>query len=470
MNTENHPPTTEKACEDISMDIIMEGQPPDVHQPQVPALLDQDPKESNPQDAETRKRRRYQAEKERALKLRWDLQCRIADISTDIELFTKEVFKIRSNLNHPLPPLSSLPDFEQQTLASANAKRLRDIVAIHCKKILSSIMSHKWSLPFNTPVDTAMYPDYLESVTTPMDLGTIRKRIESSHYAHPEEFLSDARLVFDNARAYNKPGSDVYVMANTLQEKFQDKYNSSVLPRIHDAELIASSTAEAARKRYATAAAGLGRQATDQQAHKLLRRMDRVGARIADAKSAAAAMCAPLSRSEKESLCESLKKMPNKFFEVAVALVLHHNPGLHPSDDVGFDLDQLDALTLRQLQSFVKVVDGVEKDKDILDDVVVGEGNGIRDKKEGREVQATWPGLLVGSGVVLGKRRRRHGGQKMGAEGKDEEKEKDGGTTGGDDHGKEKGPAGQTAVQVEATPGQRDAVPVPVQEKDVGLK
>jgi hypothetical protein len=25
------------------------------------------------------------------------------------------------------------------------------------------------------------------------------------------------RLVFDNARLYNKPGSDVHVMANTLQ-------------------------------------------------------------------------------------------------------------------------------------------------------------------------------------------------------------------------------------------------------------
>lgn len=43
------------------------------------------------------------------------------------------------------------------------------------------------------------------------------RRIDQGGYRHPDEFLADVRLVFDNARLYNKPGSDVHVMANTLQ-------------------------------------------------------------------------------------------------------------------------------------------------------------------------------------------------------------------------------------------------------------
>jgi hypothetical protein len=42
--------------------------------------------------------------------------------------------------------------------------------------------------------------------------------------------------------------------------------------------------------------------------------------------------------------------MPQGQFELAVGLVMAHHPGLQAYDDVGFDLDALDALTLRQMQ------------------------------------------------------------------------------------------------------------------------
>lgn len=75
----------------------------------------------------------------------------------------------------------------------------------------------QWSWPFNHPVDTKVYKDYLVVVETPLDFTTITRRINSGYYRHPDTFLAEVRLVFTNARAYNKPGSDVFVMANTLQ-------------------------------------------------------------------------------------------------------------------------------------------------------------------------------------------------------------------------------------------------------------
>ena len=56
-----------------------------------------------------------------------------------------------------------------------------------------------------------------------------------------------------------------------------------------------------------------------------------------------------------EALVRALTAMPQAQFEAAVGLVMAHHPGLQPYDDVGFDLDALDALTLRQMQVCVAV-------------------------------------------------------------------------------------------------------------------
>ena len=75
----------------------------------------------------------------------------------------------------------------------------------------------QWAVPFNTPVDTNVYTAYLDYIETPMDFSTVRRKCEGGAYAGPDEFGADMRLVFGNARSYNKPGTDVFVMASTLE-------------------------------------------------------------------------------------------------------------------------------------------------------------------------------------------------------------------------------------------------------------
>ncbi len=36
----------------------------------------------------------------------------------------------------------------------------------------------QWCWPFNQPVDTNIYRDYLVKIRQPMDFGTVKKRIE----------------------------------------------------------------------------------------------------------------------------------------------------------------------------------------------------------------------------------------------------------------------------------------------------
>ena len=75
-------------------------------------------------------------------------------------------------------------------------------------------------MPFNTPVDTAVYTAYLDYIETPMDFSAVRRKCESGAYGGPDNFAGDMRLVFANARSYNKVGTDVFVMATTLEVRW----------------------------------------------------------------------------------------------------------------------------------------------------------------------------------------------------------------------------------------------------------
>lgn len=66
-----------------------------------------------------------------------------------------------------------------------------------------------------------------------MDLGTIKKRLESNYYYSAQECIQDFNTMFTNCYVYNKPGEDVVIMAQTLEKLFLNRVirhiNSNVL-------------------------------------------------------------------------------------------------------------------------------------------------------------------------------------------------------------------------------------------------
>lgn len=80
-------------------------------------------------------------------------------------------------------------------------------------------------------------PDYFDVIDDPMDFGTIQTRLRTEFYGSQDEFPSDMRLVFDNAKPYNPEGDDVWIAANTLSELFERQWakitavTSAISPR-----------------------------------------------------------------------------------------------------------------------------------------------------------------------------------------------------------------------------------------------
>lgn len=96
-----------------------------------------------------------------------------------------------------------------------------------CSKLLSEVEAQSDAGPFLEPVDwrSLGIPEYPKIIKKPMDLGTVRKKLEAGiQYQAVADFGRDIRLVWSNAMKFNQPGSDIYSMAEKLSEFFEARY------------------------------------------------------------------------------------------------------------------------------------------------------------------------------------------------------------------------------------------------------
>lgn len=56
---------------------------------------------------------------------------------------------------------------------------------------------------FTQPVDLIAVPDYLEMISNPMDLGTMKENAKNHYYDSLMELKSDFELMIDNCLQYN---------------------------------------------------------------------------------------------------------------------------------------------------------------------------------------------------------------------------------------------------------------------------
>ncbi|XP_039668277.1 bromodomain testis-specific protein isoform X3 [Perca fluviatilis] len=120
------------------------------------------------------------------------------------------------------PPKKDLPSFEGKKVRLSEQLR-------YCSDILKEMLSKRhygYAWPFYTPVDAEALGlhDYHDIIKQPMDLSTIRKKIDQREYAIAKEFAADVRLMFSNCYKYNPPSHEVVYMARKLQEVFEARY------------------------------------------------------------------------------------------------------------------------------------------------------------------------------------------------------------------------------------------------------
>ncbi|XP_041958867.1 bromodomain-containing protein 2b isoform X2 [Alosa sapidissima] len=93
------------------------------------------------------------------------------------------------------------------------------------KGVVKTLWKHQFAWPFQAPVDAMKLniPDYYKIIKNPMDMGTIKRRLENGYYYNAQECIQDFNTMFTNCYIYNKPGDDIVLMAEALEKAFLQK-------------------------------------------------------------------------------------------------------------------------------------------------------------------------------------------------------------------------------------------------------
>jgi len=96
-----------------------------------------------------------------------------------------------------------------------------DLNIITMEDIVKGLLKHKDGWPFDRPITKAEAPDYHLCIRTPMDLDTIRRKLNDMLYTSNQEVINDIRLMFSNCYSYNMEDAEEYGCGERL-EKFFD--------------------------------------------------------------------------------------------------------------------------------------------------------------------------------------------------------------------------------------------------------
>ncbi|XP_063686212.1 bromodomain-containing protein 1-like isoform X2 [Bolinopsis microptera] len=71
---------------------------------------------------------------------------------------------------------------------------------------------------FHEPVNVDEVQGYLDEIKQPMDLGTIRSKVENMEYSSFDQFKADFMLIISNCLLFNATGSNIYKYAEKLKD------------------------------------------------------------------------------------------------------------------------------------------------------------------------------------------------------------------------------------------------------------
>jgi len=287
-----------------------------------------------------------------------------------------------------MPQHSSKPKGRQSEALKACAEIIKEM--FHKKH-----SSYAW--PFYKPVDTEQLDlhDYKQVIKKPMDLGTVKTKVEANKYKSAAEFASDMRLIFTNCYKYNPPEHDVVAMARKLQDVFEMRFakipddlnavmaggfvkneNNAQDETDYDSEdererqlmqlqdqlrqmqeqlkiLVEESNRSKAKKKQkrdggAGAKGDKGKRAKTGASKKTSK-----GAAIVDSDDEKTTT--PMSYDEKRQLSLDINKLPGDKLGKVVQIIQNREPSLRDSnpDEIEIDFETLKPSTLRALETFV---------------------------------------------------------------------------------------------------------------------
>jgi hypothetical protein len=202
-----------------------------------------------------------------------------------------------------------------------------------CIRLIDDLMALPQAVYFVRPVDPELdgIVDYFDVISSPMDLGTMRTKCETSAYADVDEVLADFEQIYQNCVTYNGIESPVTADCKALQKVW-----GSRVPRIRGDDVGGGAAAESKRSSRAPRSSA-GRSGKASAAPK-------------------APVLKDLTWPEKELLMGYIGALPPEQLSNVVQIVGEVRAldgGDQEGGEVELDFGELPTVTLRKLQDFV---------------------------------------------------------------------------------------------------------------------
>ncbi|RKP35306.1 hypothetical protein BJ085DRAFT_22053, partial [Dimargaris cristalligena] len=124
----------------------------------------------------------------------------------------------------PLPPPAPVTPNRgpfSRTLSADQKKQL--------KRLLRKIMASRSAYPFLQPVDPVRdgCPTYFQFIKEPMDLGTMKRKLDTNRYTSLQQFHDDFHLVINNCYLFNPIGTFVYTEGQEIESMFEQEWSEA---------------------------------------------------------------------------------------------------------------------------------------------------------------------------------------------------------------------------------------------------
>ena len=128
----------------------------------------------------------------------------------------------------PPEPEPEEPKNGSATIAPPPAKKRKmsklDKDLTICHTLISEMEAQEHAWPFMFPVNTKQFPTYKKVIKQPMDITTIKGKLEKNTYKARDEFVDDVRLIFSNCELFNEDDSPVGKAGHAMRSHFESRW------------------------------------------------------------------------------------------------------------------------------------------------------------------------------------------------------------------------------------------------------
>lgn len=112
---------------------------------------------------------------------------------------------------------------------SVDASPVDDLTEVQIE-LLDELSTQEHAINFEHKPSRRDIPEYYRIIKKPTSINDVRKMVQSGKVRTWDDFAQETRLIWSNAKEFNEPGSEIYVMTEALEAWLEERLQAHGIP------------------------------------------------------------------------------------------------------------------------------------------------------------------------------------------------------------------------------------------------